>query len=82
MLGNHWVEGLASLEARMKKLFCTWIVSVILVATLITAGFAQSSAKEKEQKQRVKIVVVEKREKPGGDRKPQKPPEGRGNKRP
>ena len=65
----------------MKKVFGACIVNVILVAALATVGFAQGSAKEREQKQRVKIVVVEKREKPGGDSKPQKPPESRGNKR-
>lgn len=65
----------------MKKVFGGCIVSVILMAMLTTVGFAQDSAREKEQKQRVKIVVVEKREKPGGDSKPQRPPEGRGNKR-
>ena len=63
----------------MKKLFGACIVNVILVAMLTTPVFAQGSTKEKEQKQRVKIVVVEKREKPGGDSKPQRPPETRGN---
>jgi hypothetical protein len=47
----------------MKNLFCTWVIGVILIAAQ-SAAAAQPAALEKEtsQKQKVKIVVVEKKE--------------------
>jgi hypothetical protein len=63
----------------MKNLFSTLIIGVILIATQSTAAVAQPAAlgKETNQKQKVRIVVVEKKEGPGGStvRKPR--PENR-----
>ena len=48
----------------MKNLFCTWVIGVILIAAQSAAVAAQPAALEKEtsQKEKVKIVVVEKKE--------------------
>ena len=59
----------------MKKLFWTCIIGAILVQTLRAGEPAQpvaALADEKEQKQKIKIVVVDKKEQPGGNQS-QKP---------
>lgn len=66
----------------MKNLFCTWIIGVILIAAQ-SAAAAQPVALEKEttQKQKVKIVVVEKKEVRGSS-PTQKTPSGNRERKP
>ena len=67
----------------MKNLFCTWIIGVILIAAQSAASAAQPAALEKEisQKQKVKIVVVEKKVARGSS-PTQKPPSGNRERKP
>jgi len=69
----------------MKKVFWTGLIGGILGATLSAGALGQptaSPADDINQKQRVKIIVVEKTKQPGGSNQSQKPrPENR-NKRP
>ena len=67
----------------MKNLFCAWIIGVILIAAQSAAGATQPAALEKEtsQKQKVKIVVVEKKETRGSS-PAQKPSPGNRERKP
>jgi hypothetical protein len=60
----------------MKKLFCKWTVGAILVAMLTVSGLVeQIRAEDREQKQKVRIVVADKKERDtsGNGNQSQKP---------
>lgn len=69
----------------MKKMFWKGLIGAILGATLSAGILGQPTAspvEDKEQKQKVKIVVMEKTKQPGGGNQSQKPRTEDRNKRP